>query len=384
MIPKTFSATAAQTFTLCEARYKAEVIDRTPRIDGEAGLKGSFCHAVLEMWVGTGQYKQPWPDIMVREKAMHVVFDMLYYDYFDSKEHYAECWGMCNRWLQRTTWDDREVLSTESKETFELPTSVGPIPMTYIFDRSDHLLPTNEVEVIDYKTVMMPVQVDDLKNRIQPRFYAVAANIKYPWASGIWLTYDLLRWDTVSARFSREDNVETWKFMRELAERIIASDGTKETLNIECQYCIRKHVCETLTRHGIGGGVLGITDMHDAANRRAQYEMARKGLQSCIDELDNMIMNFCEEEGIFDYKTDDIEVKIAVQSRRHVESERVAKIVGPMIMQKYGKIGVTDVDTILKDEDLTDEQKSMLKQSIKKQAGKPRVTTKLKSAFEEA
>jgi len=383
MIPKTFSASAAQAFAMCPARYKAEYIDKVPRMGGSAGLLGTACHAALEIWVATEQHKQPWPTIMAREKAMQVIWASVYYDYFSDKSRYAEGWNMLAKWVQRTTWDGKEVLSTELKETFDLPTSVGKIPMTYIFDRCDHIVNSNEVEIVDYKTVALPVQPEELKHRIQPRFYAVAAMIKYPWASAIWLTYDLLRWEPVSVRFSREDNVETWTYMRTMAEKIIASDGSQETLNPECRFCVRKQECLTLTQHSTGSGVLGITDMNEAADRRAKLEMARGGLQAAIGELDELIMNFCEREEILEYDTDEIEVKIKAKGMRHTDSERVAKIIGPDLMQKYGSIGVTQVDAILKDEELTDGQRSMLKQTFRKQFGKPRVETKLKSPFTE-
>lgn len=383
MLPKSFSASAGLTFEGCERRYRAEYIDKIPDLGGEAGLKGSCCHAVLELWVSTGQHLQPWPDVMAKEKALKVVFDMTYYDYFSDKSAYKECWTMLNKWLQRTDFTGRQVLSTELKETFPLPTSMGEIPITYIWDRCDWIAEREEIEVIDYKTVAQPVQPDDLKHRIQPRLYALAANIKYPTAKAIWVTYDLLRFDTVSARFTRDDNVETWYYMQHLLERVFKSDGEEETLCAECRFCVRKQVCETLQKHSDGGGILGITDINEAVDRRAKLEMAANGMRASLNELDELILTMAEADGVFEVSTTHVEMKIGAQGRRHIDPERAAGILGPDIMQRYGKIGIGDLDDIFKVEDLTDSQKSQLKQLIRKQYGAPRVQTKLKSAFEE-
>jgi hypothetical protein len=332
------------------------------------------------MWVATGQHLQPWPTVKARETAMHVIWEMVYYEHFSDKSRYAEGWDMVSRWVQRTDWSNREVLSTEVKETFELPTSIGKLPMTYIFDRCDRR-PGDSIEVIDYKTVALPIQPEELRQRIQPRFYAVAAMMKYPWASSIWVTYDLLRYEQVSMKFTRDDNVETWRYMRAMAERIIASDGTEEQLNSECRWCVRKHECDTLSAHGLVGGILG-DDIQILIQRRAKMEMALHGLQAATRELDRIILDHCEEENLLSISTDEVDLKVTASSRRHIDPERVVKIIGPEMMAKYGNIGVTQVDTILKNEtSLTDSQKSLLKQCFTREYGNPRIETNLKSPF---
>lgn len=383
MIPRTLSATSIATFESCPARYKAEVIDRVPRIDGSAGLLGSACHEVLEIWVKDGYYLREWDDIMQKEKALNVLWTMVYPQYFSERTRFAEGWLMLLRWLQRTEWDDREVISTEVKSTFPVPTSVGEIGCTYIWDRCDRLLDSGFIEVVDYKSVAQPIQPDQLKHKIQPRLYALAAAIQFKGAAGIWITYDLLRYDTVSARFDRDDNVDTWTWLKAQAERIIASDGTEEKLNPECRWCVRKQNCETLKKHGDGGGVLGIANLGDAIDRRAQLKYAFDGMKSALDELDEHILAMCDEEELVEFETPMTKFKIASSGRRNVDSAMVAHIIGPELMSQYGKIGVTDVDALLKDGDLTDSQKSQIRQLIKKVFGKATVKTEPKIDFEE-
>lgn len=382
MQPKTLSASAAQAFEMCEARYKAEYIDRVPDIDGVAGLKGSCVHAVLQMWVERGMHLKVFENVMEREKQMHVIFDICYYDFFADKDHYAECWGMVNRWLQRTDLIyGRTVISTEVKEQFDLQTSKGILKVTYIWDRCDELA-EGGVEIVDYKTVALPVQPDDLKKRIQPRTYSLAARMKWKDLPEIWVSFDLLRYDIVGARFTRADDVETYKYLQALAEKIYASDGTKETLNPECRFCVRKHVCETLLKHEAGGGILGM-DRDALSDHRAKLDYAIGALRTAIAEADEQLLTMAEEAKEIKWSTTDTEVTVKVSSRRGADSERVARIIGPELMARYGSVGVGNIDEILKGDELDAQQKQSLKALIRKNAGKPTIQTKPLTPFTE-
>lgn len=384
MDPKSISASAALCFEGCEARYKAEYIDRIPDLQGDAGAKGSCVHACLQMWVELGQHLVEWPTVMDKEKAMQVVFEANYYDFFEDKEHYEECWGLCRKWVQRTDLlYGRTVISTEVKETFPLPTSRGDLNVTYIWDRCDQIAGKDkEVEIVDYKTVAMPVQPAELKQRIQPRVYSLAARMKWKDLVAVWVVYDLLRYDQVGVRFVREDDVETYRYLQKLAERIYASDGTQETLNPECRWCVRKHVCETLTKHQAGGGIVGM-ELNALVDHRSKLKLAADALYAATKEADEQILKEAEAQQLIEWDTGDTHVKVKISSRRSADSERVARIVGEDIMTRYGKIGVTAIDEILKNEELTKTQREQLRGLIRKTAGAPSVETKPKTPFSE-
>ena len=385
MQPKTLSASAASMFETCEARYKASYIDRASDIQNDAANLGSCCHEVLELWVKTEQYLQEWPDIMVEEKALKTVYDMVYPEYFPDRAQYADGWGMLRGWLQRIDWEGKAVLSTEEKKSFEIPTSRGPLTLNYIIDRLDQNY-DGSIEVVDYKSVRQPITYDQLKNLIQTRVYATATMIEFKdqvTEAGVWVTYDLLRYGTVSAHFTREDCVVTYKYLKNLAERIYASDGTRETLNPECRFCVRKQSCETLRSNVDSGGVLSIGTLEEASDRLAILSYQKNGLEQAISELQDAILTMAENEGVHEWETGTTAVKITAKGRRNVDSGRAAQILGPDIMARYGKVGVGDVEAILETEELTDNQRSQLKQLMKKKFGAPYVTVKPKSPFSE-
>lgn len=386
MIPRTISASSLMVFMGCEARYKAENIDRAGTQDNTAALLGTACHAVLEQWVKDGWHLKDFDNVMERDAALNVLWNVHYYQYLDDQERFAEGWQMLLKWVQNIDFTGRTVLSTEVKTFFLLPTSAGPLQVTYIWDRCDRT-DDGDIIVVDYKSVIQPIQPDELKKRIQPRLYALAAAIQFKEEGyrDIWVEYDLLRYERVSVRFTREENEQTWKWLLALAERIIASDGTAESLNPECRYCVRKTVCKTLKNHGDGGGILAIGSLADAVDRRAKMDYARAALNAALTEMDDLIMTMAEEEGVGveGFTTENTEMYFSSRATRKVEDHVVAGVVGPEIMQKYGKMDLKTIDSLLKTDELTSEQKSQLKQSIRKQSGKLSIRTKPKSSFEE-
>jgi len=380
MIPKSLSASAAAVFEGCEARFHAEYIERTPDLSNSAALLGTVDHAALEAWVNEGHYLAGY-DEQTATKVMADIYEQHYWKYFSDRDRYAEGYQMAERWRQRhRDWTGRTVLMTETKASFDLKTSIGVIPFNYIFDRLDKVTRADEgydIEVVDYKTVGTPVQPEQMKARIQPRAYGLAAMILYPEARQVWVTYDLLRYDEVGIRLTREDNIETWNYLRHLAERIIASTGERETLNPDCSFCVRKAVCEKLKAHMRGGGVLGMMDDPEViADERAKLDYARGAINQLMDAYDEALLRHMEENELANgFQTNSTKVTITAQKRRDADSERVAKVVGPEIMAEYGKIGITAVDDMLKDDRLTQEQKSSLRQLIRTKYGNPRIKT---------
>lgn len=380
MKPKTFSASAGLTFQGCEARYKANYIDRTPELSGTAANLGTAAHEALERLVKEGLHFPQQPFEVLRD-----LFDEEYAKLFSDNSRRAEGRKFMKNWWDRSGddyWAGREVLSTEHKTSFDLKTSEGIMPFTYILDRCDRL-EDGTIDIIDYKSVAMPVQPQEMMERIQPRAYALAAQIAYPDAPAIWMSFDLLRYDIVGAKFSREDNIETYRYLQSLVEEVYASDGTKETLNPECRWCVRKAECDTLLRHMGGGGVVGM-DADTAADLRSRLDWQRGAISKLMDELDEIILEVCEDGEMTEFKTNETKVTITASARREADSERIIKVIGPEIAARYGKIGVTDLDKILANEELTDEQKSEVRQLVRKKYGNPRVKTKALHPFGEA
>src|ERR1044071_34422 len=211
MIPKSLSATSVAAFENCPARWRAEFFDKAPQPTNEAAALGLAVHGALEDFIVNG-YKPQGDD---KAAAMlENYFFHHYHDLFSDESRKAEGLTMCRTWFERTDLSGRTVLSTEKKDTFLIPTSAGKIPFNYLWDRCDKL-DDKVLEVIDYKTIARPISPDGLKDKIQARCYGLAAQLQYPDAERVWVTFDLLRYDPVGIVFTKDDNRATWKYLKQ-------------------------------------------------------------------------------------------------------------------------------------------------------------------------
>lgn len=381
MIPKSLSASAAETYENCPRSYQAQYIDeRVQEVSRGHAELGTACHEAMEF--GVANHVMAGEELPLKQLLAY--YDDAYWKLFADRARYDEGVGMLKRWHGRQDWSDREVISTEQKTCFMLPTSIGEVKVNYIYDRLDRT-DAGEIEVIDYKTFSQPVSAAQMRDKIQPRLYALAAAIAFKEENPkrIWVVYDLLRFEPVSVSFSRDDNVDTWKYIRKLAERIIADDEPEERINSGCRWCIRNHECETLAAHMDAGGVLKITDPIEAGERRDRISNAISAMDSMKEDLDTFLLDYLKREDQMSFTTPSgIEVKATARGNRVIDAERLMAIVGAERVAALGKPSVTAVDDLVKNGNLTDAQKSAVKQLFRKEFGKPSIATKRKAEIE--
>jgi RecB family exonuclease len=362
---RSLSATAANTYESCPRRFQAEHLDRAPSLSGAAANLGTACHRVAQRWVEEDHYRRPFDGDVLR-----ILWDESYWRLFRDGTRYDEGLGMIERWAKRQNWEGRTVLSTEHKRSFTLDTSIGPVPFNYIMDREDEL-EDGDIEVVDYKSISMPVQPSDLKNRLQSRAYALAAWLEHPNARRIWVTFDLFRYDPVGIVFTASECEDTHRYFLALAERIIADDQAEEILGNDCRWCVRKDVCATLNAHiDAAGETLAITDLRHLAEKRFGAAIARKALDSQLEELDaqllaHLVKNDTEEEVVPGYV-----VRISRSRRRVVDNSRLAQLLPPEIFGRLATVGPSAVDELLKAGELDADTASLVRQTMRWTQGK--------------
>ena len=393
MKPKSFSASALHCADLCLSRYRAENIERSRGMGGTAANLGTSVHGALEMYVKAVYLdKNQQSDL----KFLLKLFRMSYIATFSSDEtdteEYADGIKMLKAWFKRNDLGQpgREVLSCEIKTSFPLQTSLGPIKFNYIWDRFDQIGP-GEYKVVDYKTNRWGINPQDLKGHLQARCYALAAAIqlkdKNP--ERIWVELDMLRHEgPVAVVFNREENAATWRYINSLAQRIIDTpdDEVRETLNGECNFCVKKASCKAILKNIAVGGIMSIGSATEAVDLRVLLEYQKKVATQLINELDTMILTEARETDTLVFESDTNWLNVGINSRREVESEFVEKIISPELFRKYGGRSFTigNVDTLLKGDEITSDQKIELAALIYKKKGQPRISIKAKSMIEEA
>lgn len=371
----TLSASSAHVFEDCAARWAAEYGLRARQPSGSPAALGNTCHSVAQEAVELGLHLQTNVDDM----TIKALYDVAYWENFSDTERYDEGWEMVLGWWKRTDWSGRTVLSTEQKLNFPIKTSIGEIPFNYIFDRCDEL-DNGEIEVIDYKTWMAPVRPETMKKKIQVRAYGLAAAFQFPDAPRVWITLDQWRHEPVSCSFSRAENIDTWKYIKAMCERIIAMEPDEdgkypESLNVDCRYCVRRHECDAMKAHELVGGPLAITDPFAAADRRYRLESARKAMEVMIEDLDAVIMGYCADEEMMDFTTGAVDVAISSYAKRVIDPAMAARILGPLAAEFPGGLKIGVIDALMKEKPcrLTDEQRSQLKQITRKEYGDAKV-----------
>ena len=389
MIPKTLSATSMGVAELCLARWEAEMFHRGKGIQNTAASLGSAVHGALEMFVLNCVNDNKFP---ATEKQLLEFFKMSYASTFGSMDFdtldYADGVDMLKRWIKRTDFSTFTVLSAEVKESFPIQTSVGHIPFNYIWDRYDLIKP-GEYRVVDYKTNRWGINPADLKKKIQARAYAVAAQIKLKGqpVDRIWVEFDMLRHEgPVGTVFTFEENVAMWNFMKGTAERIIATPegSAPETLNPECNFCVRKVRCGALRKNLIVGGIGSVASASDAVDLRAALSYQGKAIESALKELDTIILAEAKKRDIASFESEMNELTINVSSRRSVDGDRLSLIIGDALFNKYGGKSITmaNFDKLLKGTELTDEQKAQVRGLVYSNKGEPRVNSKPKNPID--
>jgi hypothetical protein len=290
---------------------------------------------------------------------------------------------MNKAWYKREDYLVGTILSAEVKTSYPVKTSAGVIPFNYIWDRFDQY-GEHEYAVIDYKTNRWALSAEELRKKIQARMYGVMAQIKYPDAERIHVKFDMLRHGgTVGVVFSRDENAATWRWFKSEVERIIAApDDPPETLNNECNWCIKQATCNALQSNISAGGVMSLS-RDERIDLRARVEFQSKGLKSLATQLDALIEADAKAQDVFEMETNSTKVKFTVSARRDVNAELVQEIVGDNVFHRYGGAAITmgKFDELLKDPSLSPEQVEKLKKLVYKNFGEPRVKVEPKSPF---
>lgn len=369
MIPKTLSASSLQVWKLCPERWAAEYLDRARGMSNSAADVGTAFHGGAEAFV-KAFFIDKTHDISigrVKQKELLITFYQMSYIQtfgtadFDTEE-YEDGFRLTMRWFQRTdltTKPMKGVVSAEVKRTIEVPYNhpdgtVHHLPFNYIMDRLDQIDET-VYEVVDYKTIRVPLQPDDLENKIQARAYALAVQIEHPDATKVIVTFDQIRHEPISMHFSREDNIAFWRFLTEETQTIIDRDrkDVRPVLNPECGYCVKKYNCPIMQSNIAVGGIHSLS-VDDKVQLVTDLKNQIKANNRIVEDLEEQLMMHAAQTDVLSWETGDgtHEVEIGVGRRRAFPADQAAKIMGPELFAQMGNMTLGNLEKIIKDESL--------------------------------
>lgn len=380
---KSLSATSLMVWQSCPARWKATYAAGRPgELSGDAAGLGTAVHSVLEAYVqaryldgiamstteALGFLQEQWDT----HREVNGVVDATMV---------VDGWTMIEDWYRRSDvleQPNRTVLSVEQKTSFPLKTPKGERPFNYIWDRCDRIDNedgTFDVEVTDYKTIRARVSPEQLRDKVQARAYGVAAQIQFPEARRVWITFDLLRHGPVGIVFTRDENLSAWRWIKEKAKEIANThpDDAPERINSECKWCIRKAACKTLNSNTEAGGIVGLADPFEAAKLRARVDNQMGALKNLLTDLDRIILDDAERNGWEELESDDLTIVARGRRTRVLDAPKVADVLGPELFAQHGNMTVTAAEKLLKSPDLTPEQRDELNSLFRYKVADPSV-----------
>lgn len=383
MIPRTLSASSLQVAALCMDRWKAEYVDRTPNFSNLAADVGTTVHGALEQFVKAVYLEKTHVGLdRVKQKELLVTFYKLsYVETFGTTDmetaEYKDGFDLAMKWFSRTDLSDTLVESAELKETIKVPYNLPDgtqttVDFNYVMDRVDQTSDT-EWEVVDYKSIRVPIQPEDLEVKLQARAYALAIQIKHPDCTRVKVTFDLLRHEPVSIFLTRDDNIAFWRFLCEETQRIVNLDAkdVRPTLNRECGYCVKKYSCPLLQKNVDAGGFHSL-DIDAKAKLAEQLANQLKANRIILDELEEEFMRHAAENDLLEWETADgsTVVEIGITSgRRQFDAHQAAEIMGPELFSTMASMTLGNLEKIIKDESLDPDMRARLKRLISKGNG---------------
>lgn len=395
------SASSLQTLEECPAKYKALYVDYIPQGGGNTPAnEGTALHYALEKFVEETCIKKThdWSDVARLKELYTEGWKSSFGTNLVNKEIAKEAFKILKQWHDRHDFTDIEVLSVESKEFMPIKDRSGNpygIDLTYIFDRCDFYTDPNTglktLKVVDYKSVRMRWTHDEVSKKIQPLIYAMAALTKYQNLNpdSIWVEIDLLRFnETIGVRFTREDCIRTYRYLQDTIQDLLNIDPDKVpyTIGPGCRYCPIKITCPSLIKNANSGGTLGNivnTDIKDVVKTREELKARLDALSSLIGDLDDQIFEYAKENDSSSFNSGDFDVKLTSVGKRAIsDMEVVAKILGPQIMEREGRINVTDIDRLAKNGEITEDQVKKIQPFMEKKYGSPSVKISRKGPME--
>ena len=117
MQPETLSASAAETYENCPARFHAENILKAPQPGGAAAALGTATHGALERFIVDELYLSGGT-----LADLHALFEEEWWKEFSEKipNLYDDGKDMLETWFERNDFKGRTVLMAEIKERFPL------------------------------------------------------------------------------------------------------------------------------------------------------------------------------------------------------------------------------------------------------------------------
>lgn len=404
MRPKTISASSLANAQDCLAKFAAVNLDYIPEVGKkEAAAMGSVIHHVAQWFVYYVWMKKThaWDDMELFMRLFEEGW-VKHFKTFDTRSKwYDEALELALAWHDRTDLSDVEVLSVEEKRRTPVPSAnydkkknaqqnwednnAAVVPLTYIWDRADWyvhpITGLTHVRVVDYKSQRLNMTEAMLVAKLQCQIYAMCAMIYFREIDRqpdvIEVELDMLRYGPVTAKFTPEQCVKTWRDLRKELQRIldtsVAQARRERTLGPGCRYCPIAPTCDVLQRNIDGGGLMSLS-LEETIKMRVDLEAQMKTSKVLIDQADMMIAAEAIELDMLEFQVGQWDIELKSAGRSSIPQDQAQIIMGTELYANYAPLTMAKYKQLMKSGViLTEEQKTQLASIVEKTFGDPKV-----------
>ena len=260
--------------------------------------------------------------------------------------------------------------------------AVDSVPTQCIeVDSADHCFRAGRQFVKTHNTQRLNMTESMLVAKLQCQIYAMCAMIYFREIDRqpdvIEVELDMLRYGPVTAKFTPEQCVKTWRDLRKELQRIldtsVAQAKRERTLGPGCRYCPIAPTCDELQRNIDGGGLMSLS-LEETIKMRVDLEAQMKTSKVLIDQADMMIAAEAVELDMLEFQVGQWDIELKSAGRSSIPQDQAQIIMGTELYANYAPLTMTKYKQLMKsDVILTEEQKIQLSSIVEKTFGDPKV-----------
>lgn len=291
---KHLSYSRLSRFEQCPLSFKLHYIEKKRAEPNDALRFGKAVHAVLEVLVRE-HMEQETTGVLSEDRATELWQKAFSAEGMSGMEMFQEGLSIIKNFIKdQGIIDHQDVLSIERE--FRLP--VGPFTVLGYIDRVDRV-DDETVEVIDYKTNRMLFTRDEVDTNLQMSLYHLAAQMLWPWAKKVKLTFHMLRHGIRMVTERTEEQLEAAvKYVESMGQQTETATEFPARLNNNCIWCDHKQNCPVFADALKGKREFvcnDLADLESVAKEREEVSKLAKVLYDRKRELEKIIKTQLED-----------------------------------------------------------------------------------------
>ena len=291
---KHLSYSRLSRFEQCPLSFKLHYIEKKQAEPNDSLKFGKAIHAVLEVLV-LEHMEQERTSALSEDRAAELWQKAFSAEGMSGMEMFQEGLSIVKSFIKdQGIIDHQDVLAIERE--FRLP--VGPFTVLGYIDRVDRV-DDETVEVIDYKTNRMLFTRDEVDSNLQMSLYHLAAQMLWPWAKKVKLTFHMLRHGIRMVTERDQEQLDAAvKYVESMGQQTESATEFPARLNNNCIWCDHKQNCPVFADALKGKRDFicdDLADLEAVAKEREEVSKLAKVLYERKRELESIIKTHLED-----------------------------------------------------------------------------------------